>query len=79
MGAFAEVRSHVAAARRRRGLSQEDLADLAGVERSFLANLETRLAGLTHGGRRPTWPKFAAVCRALGEDPAAVLRAKGLL
>lgn len=79
---FAPVREHMAAARRRRRLTQADLADLADVAVDTVKNLETRRRAIIIPGdtRSPEdYSGFARICRALGEDPLAILRAHGML
>lgn len=79
---FAPVRGHIAAARRRAGFTQSRLAEEADVSLDFVKNLETRRKALIVPGdtRSPDdYSGFARVCRALGEDPLAILRAYGML
>ena len=59
--------SNVRRLREKQGFSQEALADMAGVNRSYLSRLET---GLNYAGLR-TIEKLASV---LGVDPADLLR-----
>lgn len=54
--------------RRRRGLSQPELAGRAGISLSTLARLESQ------SGRPCRTRTLALIARALDEDPAALLR-----
>lgn len=61
----------VRAARKARGLSQEALADAAGIDRSHMGKIE-------RGERNVTIMNIARVAAALDEKPSDVLRAAGL-
>lgn len=79
---FAPVRAHLQAARKREGLTQEALAEKAGVEVQYVADMESRRRSVTIPGTRKSpddWAKFRAVAVALGEDAETILRACGLL
>jgi len=79
---FAPIRGHIAAARHRSGYTQGELAEAADVSVDFVKNLETRRRSLIVPGdtRSPDdYSGFARVCRALNEEPLAILRAHGML
>ena len=59
------------AARVARGLSQEALADAAGIDRSHMGKIE-------RGERNVTIMNVARVAAALNERPSDILRAAGL-
>jgi transcriptional regulator with XRE-family HTH domain len=54
-------------ARQRRGLSQDDLAELAGMHRTAISLLERR-------GRDPRLETIVKLARALGVKPTALMR-----
>jgi transcriptional regulator with XRE-family HTH domain len=56
----------VRTAREAKGLSQEQLADLANVHRTYLSGIET-------GSRNPTLEVVDRLARALDVSPAALL------
>ncbi len=60
------VGQRIRAARTRVGLSQEALADAAGVDRSYMSGVE-------RGVRNITLLKLAAVAKALGAHMASLL------
>lgn len=51
--------------RQRAGMKQQDLADLAGVDRSMVSYIES-------GRRNPTYPMVLRIAKALGVEPGAV-------
>ena len=56
----------VRAMRRRRGLSQEELADAAGLHRTHISLIE-------RGLREPSLDTLVKLCRGLGVSPAEAL------
>jgi len=56
----------VRAARARKGVSQEQLADLAGVDRTVISRLES-------GRRLPSLGVFVAIAHAIDETPSKFL------
>lgn len=69
------VHEHLAASRARVGLTQEAIAEKAGIPESFVVNMSRRV-----NLRLPAdWKNFRAYCQALGEDPVTVLQVNGLL
>ena len=55
------------------GVSQRELADRAGMSRSYLCDLERGR------GKQPSMNVLQALARALGEDPDELLRQAGLI
>lgn len=79
---FRAVREHVRAGRLRQGWTQEQLAVEAEVPDDYVRNLEsrTRCVRVPGDARSPeSWAQFRAVCLALGEQPEAVLKSKGVM
>ena len=67
MDVRARVGLNVQQARRERGLSQEELAHRAAVHQTYLSGVE-------RGTRNPTVMVLDKIARALGLDPADLLR-----
>lgn len=57
--------ARVRSLREAKGWSQEELADRAGVDRSYMSGIE-------RGGRNISVLKMVAIARALGVQPAAL-------
>ena len=70
-GLLIKLGNAVRAARVARGLSQEALADAAGIDRSHMGKIE-------RGERNVTIMNVARVAAALNERPSDILRAAGL-
>ena len=64
---YREVGQRIAALRKGRGLTQERLAEAAGIETSYLARIET-------GARRPTLDKLANIAALLRVPIANLFR-----
>lgn len=69
---MSDVGAYLANLRKSRGLSQEKLAEAAGVDRSYIAMIET-------GRRSPSWRFLATVANALHIPITDLLRAAGLI
>ena len=54
-------------ARKARGMTQEGLAELAGLDRTYISGVE-------RGVRNPTVRSLALIARALGSRPSLLLR-----
>ena len=54
-------------ARKRRGLTQARVAELAGIDQGALSRIE-------HGTRRPTIQALAAIAHAMGVRPSDLMR-----
>ena len=77
---FEIARRRLAAARQAAGLTQEQLAEKADVEKDYIGDMERRRASLYVPGNANAprdAAKFRRLCLALGVEPAAIL--KGLL
>jgi transcriptional regulator with XRE-family HTH domain len=61
------LRSEIAAVRRGKGIAQHTLSAMLGHSPSFISKIEA-------GERRLDVLEFSALCEALGEDPADILR-----
>ena len=62
----AEVGRRIRALREMQGFSQERLADLAKIHRTYLSGVES-------GSRNPTLDVLGRIAKALGVSPAALL------
>lgn len=67
MAAKDQFARNLVKARQRRGLSQDDLAELAGMHRTAISLLERR-------GRDPRLETIVKLARALGVKPTALMR-----
>lgn len=70
-GLLGKLGNAVRAARKAHGLSQEALADAAGIDRSHMGKIE-------RGERNVTILNIARVAAALNAKPSDILRAAGL-
>jgi transcriptional regulator with XRE-family HTH domain len=70
MDVRARVGLNVQQARRERGLSQEELADRAGVHQTYLSGVE-------RGRRNPTMTVLQKIAQALGLDIEDLVRRQG--
>lgn len=64
--ALKSLGKRIAALRKESGLSQEKLADAAGIERSYMGAIE-------RGERNPSYDKLLGIARALGVSVSALL------
>lgn len=65
--ALAVLGSNIRARRKELSLTQEELSDLAGLDRSYMGGVE-------RGERNITVLTLCKICRALACDPAAVVQ-----
>lgn len=82
MSTFAQVRAHLVRRRRQLRLSQEALAECAGVEVDVVKHLENKAncVIIPGDGRSPKhWDQFAAICKELDEEPLGLLARFGLI
>jgi transcriptional regulator with XRE-family HTH domain len=70
-GSLKRLGEAVRAARKARGMSQETLADAAGIDRSHMGKIE-------RGERNVTLLNIARIANALGRKPSDLLVAAGL-
>ena len=70
MDVKSELADNVKSCRNRLGLSQEDLADAAGLHRTYISGIE-------RGIRNPSISIVAKLAKALGVEPADLLGGKG--
>lgn len=63
---YARIGAQLRAARKRRGINQQDLGTAVGLTRSSIANVE-------HGRQHIQVHTLVAACHALGLDPADVM------
>ena len=64
----AQLGKIISTMRQSKGLSQEELADVAGIHRTYVSQLE-------RGLKSPTVVVLVRIARALGSKPSKILRA----